>query len=117
MLQDEAQPQTPCTKFSSRIRPPSVCTTSGWNWSPKTGRSAWRTAANGELSLVPSTTKPGGRRSTRSPWLIQTVRSAPPGMRAKSGSSPSTFRSARPYSRASAFSTTPPSIWARSCSP
>ena len=36
------------------------------------------------MSLAASTKKPGGRRSTRSPWLIQTVRSAPPGSPAKS---------------------------------
>ena len=41
--------------------PACVCATSGWNCTPQIGRSAWRTAANGEFSLVPSTTKPVGQ--------------------------------------------------------
>ena len=36
-------------------------------------------AAMGELSVGASGSNPGGRRSTWSPWLIQTVRSTPLG--------------------------------------
>ncbi len=104
-----AQPHMPRAKLR-RIRPPaSVCTTSGWNCTPTIGSLRCATAANGEFSLVAITSKPGGRRSTRSPWLIHTVRSTPPGSAANSGWSRSTFSSARPYSRSSAFSTSPPS--------
>ena len=116
IVQEPAQPQMPCTKLRRISEPPSVCTTSGWNWRPQIGRLSWRTAAKGEPSLVASTRKPG-RRSTLSPWLIQTVRSAPPGRPAKSASSPPSFSWARPYSRSSAGSTTPPRPWASSWSP
>ena len=74
IVHDEPQPQMPCTKLPSSSPPPCVWTTSGWNWMPQSGRSRWRTAANGEWSLDASSVKPSGRRSTRSPWLIQTVR-------------------------------------------
>ncbi len=115
MVQLPAQPHMPSAKLRSSWSPPSVWTTSGWNWTPTSGRVRWATAAKGELAEVAITSKPGGSRSTRSPWLIQTWRSLP--QPARSGCSCSTCRSARPYSRSSAFSTSPPSWWAISCWP
>jgi len=117
IVQALAQPQIRWAKLARICAPACVWATSGWNCTPQIGRCASRTAANGEFSLVPSTTKPGGRRSTRSPWLIHTTRSAPPGRSANSGSSRSSLNSARPYSRSSAFSTRPPSRWASNCRP
>ena len=56
-----------------RISPPrGVCATSGWNCTPQNLRDGAATAAAGQLALSPTTLKPEGSDSMRSPWLIQT---------------------------------------------
>ena len=111
-----AQPQTPRQKLRSNAAPCSECTTSGWNWMPKSGRSPICTAAYSVLSVTANVRVPGGVASTLSPWLIHIVERA--GRPAKSGHAASATRSsARPYSRAWPGPTRPPSSCTISCIP
>ena len=68
-------PQTSNRKLL-RISPPrGVCATSGWNWTPKSGRS--RVLERGDGDVVArrgDACNPAARTSTWSPWLIQTGR-------------------------------------------
>ena len=50
----------------------------GGRAAPRSGASRGAPPRRASSRSTPSTTKPGGRRSTRSPWLIQTTRSAAP---------------------------------------
>ena len=56
-------------KFSSRSRPTgSVSTDSGWNWTPSTGSSRWRTPITSPSSLVADTVRQSGTRVAASEW-------------------------------------------------
>ena len=87
-----------------------VCATSGWNCTPARRAVRFSNAATGAPAEEAVTVKPCRRdRSTLSPWLIQTGRSA--------GSSRSSVpawavSTVRPYSRAPVCATVPPSAWA-----
>ena len=58
-------------KFSRIAVPRGVWLTSGWNWRPNI-LSPTPMAATGEFSVKARVLESGGRKSTRSPWLIQT---------------------------------------------
>ena len=66
------QPHTPYAKFRSTSAPRGVCTTSGWNCTAKNRRRGSSTAAKGHDGVEATGSNPGGRASTRSPWLIHT---------------------------------------------
>ena len=69
-------PQTSIRKWSNTSLPRSVCTTSGWNCSPKRRRSGSCMAATGAPAEVAVATNPAGTAVMASPWLIQTVERA-----------------------------------------
>src|SRR5690349_19777088 len=75
VVQLPVQPQTSFRKLPINCEPKLVCTTCGWNCNP-ISPSPFHIAAAGELVLVAAEQKPGGRRRTTSPWLIQTENSA-----------------------------------------
>ena len=108
------QPQISNRKFRRMSVPLSVCTTSGWNCTPRNPDGGWTTAAFGQssLSAILSTSGPSDR--TESPWLIQT--SSSPGNPAKSASEETRIR-ARPYSRDLPGATSQPSARETSCIP
>ena len=72
-VQSGAAPQMPCTKFASISLPRSLCTTSGWNCTPKRRFVGSRNAWIGAFVLRARTCQPSGSVSMRSPCDIQTV--------------------------------------------
>ena len=90
------QPQTSIRKWSKTSLPRSVCTTSGWNCSPKRRRSGSCMAATGAPALVAVAAKPSGTAVMASPWLIHTFDVA--GHSGLSGEVPVWVSSVRPYS-------------------
>ena len=79
------------------------------------GRSRWRKAACGELSLAARVSNASGSVAIWSPWLIHTRVERPP--RASSGSKRVMRRSAGPYSLRTARFTSPPKAWPRTFIP
>src|SRR5205823_3955313 len=57
-------------KLRSNSRPSGVSTDSGWNWTPKLGRSRWRSPITIPLSVQAETSSPAGMEalSTTSEW-------------------------------------------------
>ena len=108
-------PQTSIRKWSNTSLPRSVCTTSGWNWSPKSRRSGSCMAATGAPALDAVATNPDGTSVMASPWLIQTL--VTDGQSAKSGEDPVSESSVRPYSPWPVRDTMPPSWRAMSWAP
>ena len=89
IVQEPAQPQMRCAKFASICAPPSRVRHLGVEEQAPDRALAVADRREGRaLAACRARGSPSGRRSTRSPWLIQTTRSAPPGRPAKSGSSP-----------------------------
>ena len=98
------------TKLASSLAPSGVCTTSGWNMMPYILRAGSPKIAKGAPSERPKTSKPSGNEITRSPWLIQTWWRWPVAHRpSNSGHSFSISTKARPNSRWSEPSASPPS--------
>ena len=117
IVQLGSQPQIRNRKLA-RISPPrGVCATSGWNCTPQNLRAGAATAAAGQFALSPTTSKPAGSASTRSPWLIQTGISSPAAKPWNRSPALFTRTVARPYSRRSAGTTLPPNDSAVSCTP
>ena len=115
LVQFGRQPHTSSRKRSKISEPRSVCTTSGWNCTPKMRRSASCRAATGAPGLVAVATKPAGGSVMASPWLIQTCEVA--GQSTHSGEAPVSERLVRPYSPWPVRDTVPPSCSASSCAP
>ena len=105
--------QTPLTKLERISAPCSVCTTSGWNWTPNWEPSAERIAAYGELSLVAIAESPRGSLVAESPWLIQHVM-LPPSIPLKMLVWSVILTFDFPYSRLGTRLTSPPCAWTRS---
>ena len=105
---------TPYRKFFSTWVPCSVCSTSGWNWTPYRPRSGSSNAAIGVDGEPAVTRAPVGAAVTESRCDIQTVSSS--GSPAKSAP-PSARNSVRPNSEAPVRSTEPPRSSAMSCMP
>ena len=107
MRHSPAAPQASSRKLRSILAPLSVWVTSGWNWIPNRDRSRSWAATTGTVDVEAVASKPGGSRSTRSPWDIHTF---------CSGSSPekrspllaSSVIWVRPYSRRPDAATRPP---------
>mmetsp|Transcript_5484 Transcript_5484/g.23215 ORF Transcript_5484/g.23215 Transcript_5484/m.23215 type:complete len:240 (+) Transcript_5484:752-1471(+) len=113
MLQSQEQPQMFLTKLLSMVTPPGVCWTSGWNWRPKMRRAECSMEACSEEVVMPVVTKPSGRATILSPWLIHTGDVSPRPSKREAWPAPSAtacliWRSACPNSRLGAASTLPP---------
>ena len=109
------QPHTSIRKWSKTSPPRSVCTTSGWNCSPKRRRSGSCMAATGPPGLVAVAAKPAGTAVMASPWLIHTFEVA--GQSGHRGEVPVSDSSVRPYSPCPVRDTVPPSCRAMSWAP
>ena len=60
-------------KWRKISRPPSVCSTSGWNWTPQMGRVGWAIAWTGQDAEWASVAQPAGGTITWSLWFDQTL--------------------------------------------
>ena len=102
-------------KCSSTAWPFSVCSTSGWNWTPARRRSRSSNAATGAPADEAVTANPGGGSVTPSPWLIHTDWVAG---RSRSSVPPSLMVTwVRPNSRPPVWATRPPRVWAMDWKP
>lgn len=72
MVQVRRHPAASRKRRSTSV-PWSVCSTSGWNWTPNRPRSGASTAATGVESVVEVVVKPSGAAVTESPCDIHTV--------------------------------------------
>ena len=98
----------------SRSVPKGVCTTSGWNCTPKRRPARSSMAAMGAPAVSAVTVKPSGAVVTASRWLIQQVSA---GRSRKRPSRECTRMSVRPNSPVPLLVTTPPRAWAIDCMP
>ena len=120
IVQSGESPQTRKRKLARISGPRGVCTTSGWNCTPKIVPSWFDIAATGELPDRAMEENPFGSSSIRSPWLIQTGISMSwrnSSIPRKRGLPHCPRMLATPYSRFSDRPTLPPSRSAISCIP
>jgi hypothetical protein len=110
-----AMPAMSYRNRDSMACPPSVCATSGWNWTPASPRLGSSNAATGAPDEPPVTANPCGARETQSPWLIHTSCSA--GIPLNSTLSGSRRTGVPPNSRAPVCVTSPPSARAIAWNP
>ena len=116
VVQVRRHPARSNRKCSSSCWPCSVCSTSGWNWTPASRRPASSKAATGAPAVVAQTVNPGGAAATESPCDIHTDScSGRPANSRTAGSV--TVSGVRPNSDRPVRSTVPPSAWAIAWNP
>src|SRR6266571_2803164 len=102
-------------KFRKISLPNCVCSTSGWNWSPKMGSDRCRIACTEQLGELARPTNPGGRTVTSSLWDSHTSKRS--GRPSKSTSGSRTFRRDFPNSGTLAGAASPPKCFAMNWCP
>ncbi len=111
-VHDGRHPQTSNRNRLSRSWPRSVCTTSGWNWTPYRARAGSSNAATATAAVAAVTVKPSGAVTIESPWLIHTCVEG--SQRSISTEPDRASNAVRPNSPVPVRATCPPSSWARS---